>query len=1047
MRLHRLEATAFGPFADTVDLDLEALGSAGLFLIHGQTGSGKTSLLDAVCFALYAGVPGDRRPDSLRSHHAPPRTPTSVTLELTISGRRLRIRRSPSWERPKKRGTGMTTEPAKVTLEEWTAGGWSPLSTRIDETAEVLDDLLGMGLEQFRRVVLLPQGDFAAFLHATDEVRREVLERLFDVSDYAGVEAWLADRRHHTRESVDRGRDRLSQQTLQLSELLSESTAQLPEPDEPWSELGVAELPDSVAAVDEALVAHAAELMTVADAARRADRRATADLQTARELAALQQRGYRTREAGDQLAAQEEAHATRRSALSRAREAAVVRPLVAAERRAREAEAQARSAHEEALAGLPEGLARVAAEDWLESAEEQEQRLQGAEHEVAGLTRVLTDVQRLRRDGERHRTALVTTQQALTSATSTLKRARDLLEEVATAAERLEEVRPETERLDRALTARGRVQDLVEAHRAAVDAAQRARDTAQDRRALLQELVQQRLDNMAGELAEQLVDGLACAVCGSLEHPSPAPAERVVTAAQIDLARDASDAAEEARESARHGREEAASALEAARATAGELIPDGADEEELRRRHEALVAEREHLTPLALEQPGAEEALEAARAALTRAEEEHTSAEHDLADLASRWAQLASDVRGADERLRSLLAEHDTDCGCRQWPGTLPDAPAADPETDAGDEVPGAEAVSRWSARRDVWQQVLTRTIERHSLARDAVRARSRAETELVRARAAATDAEDRLGDALAEHGFGDAREADEAALARTELAALAERVERHEQQVATVEAALADEDVQAALAREAPDLAALEEAARTARHAADTAGREQASAATVQRQVGTLLHRIRAECDSLGPSVAEAEVTGALADLATGTGRDNDKRMRLSTYVLAARLERVVELANERLQEMADGRYELAHDDASATGRRRGGLGLRVRDLWTGQDRSTSTLSGGESFTASLALALGLADAIREESGGREFGTLFVDEGFGSLDEDSLEQVLDVLDGLRDGGRVIGVVSHVSDLRTRIPARVSVHKGQAGSRVTVHDDTARDIA
>ncbi|WP_068252598.1 AAA family ATPase [Janibacter corallicola] len=1047
MRLHRLEATAFGPFADTVDLDLEALGSAGLFLIHGQTGSGKTSLLDAVCFALYAGVPGDRRPDSLRSHHAPPRTPTSVTLELTIAGRRLRIRRSPSWERPKKRGAGMTTEPARVTLEERTSGGWSSLSTRIDETAEVLDDLLGMGLEQFRRVVLLPQGDFAAFLHASDEVRREVLERLFDVSDYAGVEAWLADRRHRTREAVGRGRDRLSQQVLQLSELLSESTAQLPEPDAPWSELGVDELPASVAAVDEALVAHAAELMTVADAARRADRRATVDLQTARELSTLQQRGHRARETAAQLAAQEATHVERRAALSRAREAAAVAPLVAAERRAREAETLARSAHEEALRGLPEGVDRVAARDWLESADEQDQRLRGAEHEVAGLTRVLTDVRRLRQEGEGHRSALASAQQAVASATTTLRHAQERLEEVGAAAERLEVVRPETERLARALAAQGRVRDLAQAHRAAVDAAQRARDTAQDRRQLLQELVQQRLDNMAGELAEQLVEGRACAVCGSPEHPSPAPAGRVVTAAQIDLARDASDAAEEARESARRRREESASALEAARATAEELTPDGADEEELRRRHEALLTEQEQLEPLALEQPGAEETIGAAHAALTRAEEEHTAAEHGLADLASRWDQLASDAHGADERLRGLLDEHGADCGCREWPGTPPDAPAPDPESEAGDEVPGADTVGRWSARRDAWQELLESHAQRHSFARDAVLARSRAETELVRAREAALDADERLGDALAEHGFSDAREADEAALGRAELAALAEHIERHEQQVAAVDAALADEDVQAALARQAPDLTALEEAARTARQAADTAGREQASAATVQRQVGALLERIRSECDSLGPAVAEADLAGALADLATGTGRDNDKRMRLSTFVLAARLERVVELANERLQAMADGRYELAHDDASPTGRRRGGLGLLVRDLWTGQDRGTSTLSGGESFTASLALALGLADAIREESGGREFGTLFVDEGFGSLDEDSLEQVLDVLDGLRDGGRVIGVVSHVSDLRTRIPARVTVHKGQAGSRVTVHDDAARDIA
>ncbi len=1047
MRLHRLEVTAFGPFADTVGLDLEALGSAGLFLIHGQTGSGKTSLLDAVCFALYAGVPGDRRPDSLRSHHAPPRTPTTVTLELTIAGRRLRIERSPSWERPKKRGTGMTTEPAKVVLEEWASGGWSSLSTRIDETAEVLDDLLGMGLEQFRRVVLLPQGDFAAFLHASDEVRREVLERLFDVSDYAGVEAWLADRRHRTRETVDRGRERLTQQTLQLSELLSESTAQLPEPDAPWSELGVAELPESLAAVDEALGAHSAELMTVADAARRADRSATTALQRARELDALQQRGQRAREARELLAAQEEAHAEHRSALSRAREAAVVGPLVAAERRAREVEARARAAHEEALAGLPEGLDGVAAEDWLDSAEEQDQQLRGAEHEVAGLTRVLTDVQRLRQDGERHRTALATAQTALTSATSALERAGERLEEVSTAAERLDVVRPESERIARALTSRSRVRDLAEAHSAAVDAAQRARDTAQDRRQLLQELVQQRLDNMAGELAEQLVDGVACAVCGSLEHPSPAPAGRVVTAEQIELARDASDAAEEARESARRRREEAASALEAARATAEELTPDGADEEELRGRHEALLAEREQLEPLVSGRGLAEETHQTARAALTRAEQEHDAADRALADLTSRWAQLAHDVHGAEERLRTLLEEHDDGCGCRAWPGSLPHPPAADPELEAAADDLAAEAVDRWSVRRDDWKQVLRSHLERHSAARDAVLARSRAETELHRARTAASDAGDRLHEALTEHGFDDAREVDEATLGRTELTALAERVESHEQQVASVEAALADEDVQASLAREAPDLATLEEAARTARHAADAAGREQASAETVQRQVGALLERIRSECEALGPAVAEAELAGALADLATGTGRDNDKRMRLSTYVLAARLERVVELANDRLQEMADGRYELAHDDASATGRRRGGLGLLVRDLWTGQDRSTSTLSGGESFTASLALALGLADAIREESGGREFGTLFVDEGFGSLDEDSLEQVLDVLDGLRDGGRVIGVVSHVSDLRTRIPARVSVHKSQAGSRVTVHDDTARDIA
>ena len=159
------------------------------------------------------------------------------------------------------------------------------------------------------------------------------------------------------------------------------------------------------------------------------------------------------------------------------------------------------------------------------------------------------------------------------------------------------------------------------------------------------------------------------------------------------------------------------------------------------------------------------------------------------------------------------------------------------------------------------------------------------------------------------------------------------------------------------------------------------------------------------------------------LADTTSGIGPDNTLRMRLTAYVLAARLETVATLANERLAVMGGGRYLLEHSDERAARGARSGLGLRVLDQWTGRVRDTATLSGGESFMASLALALGLADAVREEAGGLDLGTLFIDEGFGSLDDDSLEQVLTVLDGLREGGRAVGVVSHVADLRTRITA------------------------
>jgi exonuclease SbcC len=187
-----------------------------------------------------------------------------------------------------------------------------------------------------------------------------------------------------------------------------------------------------------------------------------------------------------------------------------------------------------------------------------------------------------------------------------------------------------------------------------------------------------------------------------------------------------------------------------------------------------------------------------------------------------------------------------------------------------------------------------------------------------------------------------------------------------------------------------------------------------------------------------LVPLEETAREVRALADLCAGAGA-NGMRMTLTSFVLAARLEEVAAAATVRLLRMTQGRYELIHTDGSARGGARSGLGLLVRDAWSGQDRDTATLSGGETFLAALALALGLADVVTAEAGGARIGALFVDEGFGTLDEETLDEVMDVLDGLREGGRVVGLVSHVAELRQRIPARVEVQKTRLGSDVVVH--------
>ncbi|MER7515294.1 SbcC/MukB-like Walker B domain-containing protein, partial [Streptomyces sp. NPDC126499] len=226
---------------------------------------------------------------------------------------------------------------------------------------------------------------------------------------------------------------------------------------------------------------------------------------------------------------------------------------------------------------------------------------------------------------------------------------------------------------------------------------------------------------------------------------------------------------------------------------------------------------------------------------------------------------------------------------------------------------------------------------------------------------------------------------------------------------------------------------------AEAAHTAAERALREADTAlATARERAGALdrlSRQIDAEVRRLGPLREEYERVARLAGLTAGTSAENERKMRLESYVLAARLEQVAAAATARLQRMSSGRYTLVHSDARSGGRR-AGLGLHVVDAWTGNERDTATLSGGETFFASLALALGLADVVTDEAGGIRLDTLFIDEGFGSLDDQTLDEVLDVLDSLRERDRSVGIVSHVGDLRRRIPAQLEVVKARHGSAV-----------
>ncbi|MGC9379400.1 AAA family ATPase [Streptomyces sp. MH13] len=989
MRLHRLDITAFGPFGGSQSVDFDDLSAAGLFLLHGPTGAGKTSVLDAVCYALYGSAPGARQSGqgmTLRSDHAAVGTRTEVRLALTVAGRRLEVTRQPPWERPKLRGKGTTVDKAQTWLREYdaTAGAWKELSRSHQEIGEEITQLLGMSREQFCQVVLLPQGDFARFLRADAEARGKLLGRLFDTRRFAEVEKRLVERRRSTEAQVREGDAALLADAHRMQQAAGDAM-DLPElaPGEP----GLAEAVLTAAALARST---ARELLTVADCrltAAETDRAAAErDLADARELDRLQRRFAEARERGALLAQRADAHRAAQERMARARKAEAVAPALelrdaadAEHRRAAATETQVRALLPEALAdagaaGLAAAARRAAEElGGLESARRAEQRLADLVEERAGLDRQERADEDVLHEAETWLADWETTRTALQARV-------DSAQQAAADAEQLAVQRDPAQRRLAAARQRDRyAADAQEAQRHALASAERAVEA----RAHWLDLKEQRLTGIAAELAEGLTDGAPCAVCGALDHP--APARKI--AGHVD--REAEERALAAYQDADERRADAERRLGTVREALAAAAAEAGETPTARLAEEAEELERRYARARA----GAS-GTHAAQEELRRAEHER---EQRITAQQQAAVRAASRV-GNRERLESERAALEEELTRARG--------------SAGSVAARAEQLERRAA-------LLTEAADAARLAEDTAQ------------RLKAADA--RLADAAFRAGFDTPRDAAAALLDDAAHRELQRRLDAGDSEEAAVRAILTEADTAAAAQRPPADVAAAENAAadagRRLRHAASARD----AAARCCAELDRLSARATGSARRLAPVREEHTRVARLASLAAGTSADNERRMRLESYVLAARLEQVAAAATARLQRMSSGRYTLVHSD-DRTGRGRSGLGLHVVDAWTGRERDTATLSGGETFFASLALALGLADVVTDEAGGVRLDTLFIDEGFGSLDDQTLDEVLDVLDSLRERDRSVGIVSHVADLRRRIHAQLEVVKGRSGS-------------
>ncbi|MDN4175068.1 SMC family ATPase [Nocardioides sp. SOB77] len=957
MRLHVLEATAFGPFADTVRVDFDHLSAAGLFLLSGPTGAGKTSVLDAVCFALYGDVPGDRSSAKrLRCDGAAPGVAPQVTLEATLGDRRFRIVRSPAWERPKKRGTGTTTQQASVTLSELVAGDWVPLSSRLDETGHLVSELIGMNLTQFTQVAMLPQGRFQAFLRARSEERHELLQRLFRTGRFADVERWLRDRRLDLRRRSESAHQGVADLASRVSEVdgapLPWDVRDLTEPSGDGTLLAWAEELHGSAAASATAAGAAASVAGAAEAeARQA-------LEAGRVLAERRARLDAAAREHEALLAEADAVAADRAVLAAARRASGVAPVLRLVDQARSARATAARAvtREDRDALVAEVESAVTAAARVDALRPRAARLATLHAEAGRLSTRATELERL------------------TAAARARCEAVDVQAALDTVAERI--------------AAHGTVARLRTDVAAAREAWHESRVATLAAREHAIDVRRARLDSMAAELAGALAVGACCPVCGSDDHPAKAvsgpdaPDERAEKAAQ----RAVDDAA-----SVEHLRDvevrELATRLEHAQDAAG---PGDVD---------SLQAERAELAgslSRLLAAAGGRPARDAAAAA------------HAVEELVAESASVEATRRSLTEEA-GLLADE------------LEEALA-----DAAEYTTGDAAAD------------LDRLLRRHRAAERDGRAALDALDRLAETERGVRDAEAALADAVAAAGFASPNDAAAALRDVAACSRLEQRLARHEQRLAAVTEVLRAPDSEELAAATPPDVDALDGAHRAALAALHDARTAEDRWTTRAGRLTSLCSALAAALDDWAPLRAELELATRLCAFVEGKSADNRLQMRLSAYVLAYRLSQVVAAANERLARMSDSRYSLEHTGRRGAGETRGGLSLLVRDDWSGEARDPATLSGGETFVVSLALALGLADVITNEVGGATLDTLFVDEGFGSLDADTLDDVMDTLDSLRDGGRVVGVVSHVAEMRDRIPTQLLVAKSRRGSTISL---------
>lgn len=1001
MRILRLTMDAVGPFPGHEVIDFEAFSDAGRFLLSGPTGAGKSTIIDAIVFALYGKVSGgrDSSDSRIRSRYASEQAKTEVELIFSTSSGNYKVRRQPAYERVKKNGKGVTKQNAKAwlfKLDEQLREVSEPLTKTSDVGTEITR-IVGLNREQFTQTVVLPQGKFAQFLRSTSKDRQDLLQELFGTAIFEDLQLDLVERAREVKKKQEALNANLRANLEVLASLLDEA----PQLNQERS-LVYAPVPKVDCEFDPLETAWASRFEPLApwlehnqrcadlevSALREQEDKLRSEFTSQRDLAARQERYWALTKEHEQLVAQGPAQVQRLAQVQALQALADLKPWHEQLKQAQQAVAQRQL--EQAAA-----LEQLEPDERVQATLQKPGDYQGTQALSVQLTAqvaALSPQVELEAGLAGRRRDLQAKTQAHESASTKLAQGRErenqLPTQIASKQELLEQLNEQAATLPAAQLAQEQAaqalklakahEQLAKDHQQALKLQQLVALELKQASQKHKHMLEQWLSQSALNLAQNLVDGAPCPVCGATEHPAPA------TQGGENISQDQLD-----------------QALEEVNEVQGQLSQASEKVTKLAAQLEAQ--------PCQLSPAQASEQLEEAKAALAaakQASEQALSCKAQITKLNTELEALRADNQAAQTRLAGDAKEI-------QLLGEKIESDAASLSCEGFESVAAkVEYLSQLAAGLEQLAkagQELSQCQKRAQQAADSFAAQW--------AQASASFAE--LDSAAnAQDGYAQACQA----FAGLDLAALKATSASYEKSLSINQAALAElEGIELTPPPLEQTQGQLEQAQAKTQACQTYASTWQAFAGQVNAQLAKLN-------ELLARRSKASDKDAQLLALASAANGDNQARLTLSAWVLQAHFRQVLVFANERLGVIGAGRYELINVDSEEdTRQQKQGLGLAVVDHLSGTTRSPRTLSGGESFYVSLALALALADVVATQNGGIEMNTLFIDEGFGSLDEGTLAEVMDVLGALHSGGRVVGIVSHVSELKRAIPAAVEV--------------------